>query len=440
MTIFALMAGSVLGLLLQTADGTGNNIRRTSAANLASRQVESLRRLSVAEIKALPKTVISAPVTINGVTYTVKQVTEPADKASTTNICTPPASGTSERVAFRRASVTVTWPDMGRTPPVKAQTLLALGVGSDYAATGAPAAITVAGADGKRSGLPVDLVSTSPSDIEQEETDSSGCATFIGLNLSPNYQASLNVPGNVGTNNAQLAPPGGLAVDTSSGNLFRNATAIEYAKARSLNVAMTAPSGAPIASPIALVVGRNSPTMVEFTPPTCLGVVISACMTGFPGTVKSLYPATYSVRAGGCSSSDPTLTSAVSKDITGDPATTLTADIPLGAITVTVKNLLGSPISGRVVSFTHPSSATGCTSADSYTATTSSTGAVLGVPYGNWTVTVANATASPTPSPTSTFPATPAPTASPSSTAVLSADVVVSSTTPSVSVALRVLL
>ncbi len=127
MMIFTVMAGTVLGLLITTADTTGTNIRRTTAANLASRQIDSLRKLSPLEVKALPSTVTFAPITVGNIAYTVKQIVQPAENSSIASICVPPAGGaTPAKQSFSRINVTVTWPGMGKTQPVKAETLLAL--------------------------------------------------------------------------------------------------------------------------------------------------------------------------------------------------------------------------------------------------------------------------------------------------------------------------
>ncbi len=193
------------------------------------------------------------------------------------------------------------------------------------------------------------MVNTTPADVQQNTTDDKGCATFVGLKLVPTYQASVDVPGYVSPSNKQKAPDGGLLVDTSLGGLVRGSVSIDYAKARSFSVSLATPAGATTASSIPLRIGRNSPALAEYTPPICTSTVIAACTTGLPGTVQALYPGTYVVKAGACTEVDA---SAVNVDVSGKPSVVPTASIPLGAVTVNVKDLTGAPVVGRLVKFT----------------------------------------------------------------------------------------
>lgn len=426
MVIFVVMAGSVLGLLIRISDTTGSNIRRTAAANLASRQIESLQKLGKAEIIGLPTTSTST-VTVGNILYTIKQDVTPADKDSAASICVPPGSSSPDtKVSFSRVNVSVTWAAMGRTPAVKAQTLLSLGAGTEYAVSGLPAAVTVTGPDSLLPNIPVTLVRQgTPSDTKTETTDSASCATFVGLS-SGQYDGSANVAGYVGPANLQLTPLDN-AVDTTTVSMPR--VNLTYAKARSLTVTRTVPAGATIAGGIPLRIGRNSPILAEYTLGTCPGVVIGSCTSGFPGTVQALYPATYQIKAGSCTdSSNPTK----AVDVSGDPQTVATVNLPLGAITVTVRTLLGVPVVGRTVVFAH-AAATGCSSGETYTATTNATGVVLGLPYGTWTVST---TSVPLPTPTPTPSPTPTPT--PTATVLLSKVTTVSASLDSTAVDLVV--
>jgi prepilin-type N-terminal cleavage/methylation domain-containing protein len=430
MVIFVVMAGSVLGLLVRISGTTADNIRRTAAANLASRQIESLQKLGKAEIIGLPTTSTSTA-TVGNIVYTIKQDVTPADKDSAASICVAPGSGSPDtKVSFSRVNVSVTWAAMGRTAPVKAQTLLSLGAGTEYAVSGLPAAVTVTGPDSTLPNIPVTLVRQgTPSDTKTETTDSAGCATFVGLS-SGQYDGSANSAGYVGLANLQSTPLDN-PVDTTTVSLPR--VNLTYAKARSLDVTWTAPAGATIATGIPLRIGRNSPILAEYTLGTCPGVVIGSCTSGFPGTVQALYPATYQIKAGACTdSSNPTK----AVDVSGNPLNVATVNLPLGAISVTVKNLLGVPITGRAVTFTH-AAASGCASGETYTATTGATGTVLGLPYGTWTVSTTTGPA-PAPSPTP-VPTGPTPSPTPAPTSVLSKVATVSAGADSTTVDLLVL-
>jgi prepilin-type N-terminal cleavage/methylation domain-containing protein len=384
MSIFTIMAGTVLGLLVQTARATGDNLRRTTASNLATRQIESVRNLDlINDLGALPigQTTLSPSPVVGGITYTLTQNITLADKSSSTSKCDANSGST---LAYKLVTVSVTWPNMGSIPPVRADTLKAVGIGTDMAAAlpDGYAAISANGADGDLGGIPITLTPAASQTLTQTtSTDGTGCTIFTRTPGS--YTASANTPGYVGTLNTQAVSKV-VTPNLTAGTLVQND--VTYAQARSVDVALDIPAGATVATGIPLRVGGSF--VSEATVPTCVSTPTSACTTGLPGTISNLYPDTYVVKAGACTdafSQSMALTGAAS-------AARQTATLQLGAITVSVKTLVGSTaVVGRTVTFAH---AAGCT--ESYTATTNSAGAiVLALPYGTWNVTTTTLTATP---------------------------------------------
>src|SRR5918993_228527 len=125
-TVFALVFAAVsigIGRALELNRGNRN---RSAAAYLAARQLEDVRAKAFSSA-ALGQTtcVDSAPTTGCNVPspYTVVQNVVWASPGSTTTSCDVPATSGSA-LAYKRVTVTVTWPDMGGVAPVASQTLL----------------------------------------------------------------------------------------------------------------------------------------------------------------------------------------------------------------------------------------------------------------------------------------------------------------------------
>ena len=126
-TVFALVFAAVsigIGRALEVNRGNRN---RSAAAYLAARQLEEARAKTFATV-ALGRTtcVDSAPTSTCNVPspYTVVQDVAWASPGSTTTSCDVP-SGAGAGLAYKRVTVTVTWPDMGGVALVTSQTLLA---------------------------------------------------------------------------------------------------------------------------------------------------------------------------------------------------------------------------------------------------------------------------------------------------------------------------
>jgi prepilin-type N-terminal cleavage/methylation domain-containing protein len=133
--IAALVLGG-LALLTRTTSVAGQNVRRTTAANLLSRQLELA--------KGTPATAIamgtSATTTgVGGTTYTVTQSARYVSSADGASMCDSNAG-----LLYKLVTVTITWPDMQAVKPVRGDVLRGMGIGSDGSDAGLGAlAVTV---------------------------------------------------------------------------------------------------------------------------------------------------------------------------------------------------------------------------------------------------------------------------------------------------------
>ena len=125
MAIFAVLAAVTGAVLLSALSMTSSSSRRTAAANIAARYVEEVRGMRALDIPdggaALPDA------TVGGTTYKVKRTASYVASGESVSLC----AGSGTAAAYKLVTIVVTWPDMGATQPVRADTLKALGLGVD---------------------------------------------------------------------------------------------------------------------------------------------------------------------------------------------------------------------------------------------------------------------------------------------------------------------
>lgn len=367
MTIFTVLVTVVLGLTLRTTQVAGTNHRRVEAANLASRQIESVRSLRAVDI---PDGGTTRTETVGGTTYTVKQTATylPADSSST--VCS--SSGSS--LAYKLVTVTVTWPTMGTTPAVRADTLRTLGAGSDGLddSTGT-LAVLVSGADG--SAVEDILVTLSPGGTVQM-TGIDGCVVFTGLTPGT-YAVTADTSGYVGVANLQLTSSGSAGV-TAGGiahttlTYDRSRTVILQAAGPSGSTGSTVPSGVPVMIRDSYLSGTNLPTCA---------IPVQNCLPAFPGTARNLYPAVYDVWTGTCADAG----TATSIDLGPAASSGSTAMVAMGEASVDVQ-VLGVSTPGRTIDISHVADGS-CASGEHYTLPNGSQVGGVGIllPFGEWT-------------------------------------------------------
>jgi type II secretory pathway pseudopilin PulG len=383
-TVFALVFAAVsigIGRALEVNRGNRN---RSAAAYLAARQLEEARAKAFTTV-ALGRTtcVYSAPTSTCNVPspYTVVQDVAWASPGSTSTSCDVP-TGAGTGLAYKRVTVTVTWPDMGGVAPVTSQTLLT------------PPSGTFDPDDGhilvqafNRDALPLagQTVSITGPQTASQTTTTDGCAFFPYLDPGT-YTATLNGTGYVDRQGNQ---PATQTVGVTASQISR--LQFDYDRAATLSVGLVAPSGAVIPTGtygIAMTVANSNLTVgTESFQQSSTG-------SGITRTITPLFPyaSGYEVWAGDCADADPAAYSGGSRGavLASNPAATTSGSAALDAVDVTVRrtSVTGTLQSGATVSAIH-AAGTGCTAGETLTTTTTTnlSGQLrLALPYGTWTI------------------------------------------------------
>jgi prepilin-type N-terminal cleavage/methylation domain-containing protein len=383
-TVFALVFAAVsigIGRALEVNRGNRN---RSAAAYLAARQLEEARAKTFATV-ALGRTtcVYSAPTSTCNVPspYTVVQDVAWASPGSTTTSCDVP-SGAGAGLAYKRVTVTVTWPDMGGVAPVTSQTLLA------------PPSGTFDPTDGhilvqafNRDALPLagQTVSLAGPETASQTTTTDGCAFFAYLDPGT-YTATLSGTGYVDRQGNQ---PATQTVAVTASQISR--LQFDYDRAATLSVGLVAPSGAVIPTGtygIAMTVANSNLTVGTKS------YQQAATGSGTTRTITPLFPyaSGYQVWTGDCADADPAAHSGGSRGavLASNPAATTSGSAALDAVDVTVRrtSVTGTLQSGATVSAIH-AAGTGCTAGETLTTTTTTNASGqlrLALPYGTWTI------------------------------------------------------
>jgi prepilin-type N-terminal cleavage/methylation domain-containing protein len=381
-TVFALVFAAVsigIGRALELNRGNRN---RSAAAYLAAQQLEEVRAQPFSAV-ALGTT--TCPYTTSSCNvpapYTVTQNVVWASPGSTTTSCDVPTAG-GAGLAYKRVTVTVTWPDMGGVAPVTSQTLLTPPAGTYDPNDGH---ILVQAFD--RDALPLagQTVSLSGPETASQPTTSDGCAFFPYLDPGT-YTATLSTSGYVDRQGGQ---PATQTVGVTASQISR--VQFDYDQAATLSVGLVAPSGSVIPTGtygIAMTVANSNLTVGYKS------YQQSATGSGTTRTITPLFPyaSGYQVWAGDCADADPAAHPGGSRGavLASDPGATTSGSVTLDAVDVTVRwsTLLGLPVTNAAITATH-SAGTGCTSGSTLTTTTrtNASGQLrLALPYGRWTI------------------------------------------------------
>jgi prepilin-type N-terminal cleavage/methylation domain-containing protein len=367
LVVFVVISVSVLSMLLSATSSARTTTRTSVAAALAARQIESVRGQRAVDIT---DGAVTRYETVSGVRYTIVQSAVYVAADSSTDLC----SGGSGRLANKLVTVTVTWAGIGRTPPVRAETLRALGVGAD-GLSGANAAVAVAvrtALDTPVSGVDVTI---GPSGAVQT-TGADGCVVFAGLSAGT-YTVAPSGAGYVDPVNDPA--PAGTSVTATAGGVTR--VSVLYDVARSVATTVDGPAGYQ-APATGLPLTLRSSSLSTRTLPACAGAT-TGCAEGTPPTVTGVYPAVYTLWWGACL--DAATGSTV--DLTADPAPS-SAAVVAGSALVDVR-VLGVSTAGRTVTATHAADAAGgggCPSGETYPLPATAVGGVgVLLPFGAWT-------------------------------------------------------
>ncbi len=202
MALLGILLTAGVGMLVQTTSVAAQNLRRTTAANLLTRQLELARGARPAD---LAEGITTSPAMVGGTTYTVTQETRYVSSSDGASLC----DGGSGSLLYKLVTVRVTWPDMQAVAPVRGDTLRALGVGTD-AASNALGVLAVRVVDVAGNPVAAASVGIFPTGTTKT-TDSSGCVVFLGLPPA-GYETWASSPGSTasGYAPARTVPAGSV--------------------------------------------------------------------------------------------------------------------------------------------------------------------------------------------------------------------------------------
>ena len=378
-TIFALVFAAVsigIGRALEVNRGNRN---RSAAAYLAARQLEEVRASSFSSVALGRTTCVYTTTSCNlPAPYTVVQDVAWASPGTTSTACDVPATSGSS-LAYKRVTITVTWPDMGSVAPVTSQTLL-----TPPGGTYDPNDVHILIQAFDRDALPLagKTVSITGPESASQVTTSDGCAFFAYLDPGT-YTATFSISGFVDRQGNQ---PATQSVGVTASQITK--VQFDYDEAATLSVGLVIPPAATLPSGIAMTVANSNLTVGTKS--------FSQAVTG-SGTTRTItplfpYASGYQVWAGDCADADPATWTGGSRGavLASNPAGTTTGSANLDAVDVTVRfiTVLGLPVPNATITATH-AAGTGCTSGNSLTTTTrtDATGKLrLALPYGTWTI------------------------------------------------------
>lgn len=372
MVMFSIVATMSVALLLRIGSVNRNASQRTTATNLANEQIESIRNTAAGNI---PDGGISRVVTEGSTTYTIRQTANYLSANSNVSIC----SGSGSALAYKLVTVTVRWPNMGVTKPVRVDTLKTLGIGADVVDSAKGAlALSIMGARGAPSdGV---IVTLTPGGIVRT-TGEDGCAVYAGL-APGTYVATVNMPGWTAQQNTQAVSVGSLGV--TAGQVARGT--VLYDKASVAKLTPDVPTGFTLATGIRFM--YSSAYFTGRAIPTCGSVAAGQGCIAADGTVSTLFPTVFDVWLGTCSDARVPR----SLDAESTPSASV---LDTGLAQVSAVDGAGVPQAGRQLYAVHaPETVTGagtaCSTGESYalpiTASSSGlTGTRVALPLGTWT-------------------------------------------------------
>jgi prepilin-type N-terminal cleavage/methylation domain-containing protein len=311
--ILALAVTVLAGLMTKTLGLAQSNTQRTTAANLATQQVEKLQTMRALDIPDGRITI--GPITVGGTPYTIfqssKYVTVDGSACSGT---------TSSDLTSKVVTLRVTWPNMGNVKSVRSATIRALGTGSnDLSSTTGAAAVAVQNAMGDgTAGIAVTLLTAPGGTVVGTQTSGDdGCVVFAGLPPG-NYTASANTAGYVNLDGVQATAGAAFGVTAST----VTKAVLPYDLLGGLDVRPTSPNGAyavPNGIGVTLTTSIWSPSQNRVYT-QCVGAAVQGCVSGSSDRLAaSLFPASYGAWAGTCA--DETAAAAAAGTTTLQPVT-----------------------------------------------------------------------------------------------------------------------
>ncbi len=394
LTILALVSGGFAYGLSLAMSVTREDRARIQAANLAARELESLRN-EFSSSKSAPLTlaansevvnphplgegVSGEPLILDGRAFTVVRTVEWLPAGTGTSPCD---GGTAVTYPSLGANVRVSWSEAGQTRDVESNTVLTPPKGTLASIEGFVAA-KVTGADGQGvAALPVDL--SGPGGSQTRVTAADGCAVFA-VTTPGSYDVTLDEDGYISFDGQRVVAKSASVTEGSIQVL-----PFSYDKAATLELVLS------IEGDVGANFGLPSPppavTLFNASLPNMGTLVVDSGRT----TVADLwpYPDGYSLWTGVCASNDPAATGGIrSEPIAPDPGETETARALLAPLEVTFTDLDDNPIEGLVVNATRyvpenaPVESSACEAQAFTLGDTNEQGIVRSsLPYGQWTI------------------------------------------------------
>lgn len=372
MMVFVVFSVVAASYLINTLRVDQSNTQRVVAANLAAQQIELVRGTATLSLPDGASQVTPSP-QVAGTTYVVRQQVRFVTGAAGDSVC----AGTGSTLAYKLVTVNVSWDGMGSVKPVRADTLRALGLGTNQAdVRKGTAAIAVVDAGGQPvSGVTVAVGATS------RVTDTDGCAVFPNLDPGTTYTATLSAAGYVGR---QGEPSLTTTFSVTAGQVTRTPP-LSYAPAGSLAVTLSSPAG--YLPPPTLGVTLDSSVLTPTTArsfPECPTAAPQSCVSGTPRTARALFPAVYAAWAGSCADARPTSPPAVAVASGPTPGSVTAA---LGALQLTLSTTTQSSLAGATLYAYHRLAAGSCNGGESWPMQVASAAERrLALPPGTWDV------------------------------------------------------
>ncbi len=404
MTVFAILLGAVAYSSGTLMGLTRRNLDRSVAANLASQEIDRVRKVVTAN-PVITQGTTTQQQTVGGVPYRVKTSLAYTAVSGNGSLCGAQSGSTTKVIAV---NVRVEWPPYGARDASTATTEVAPAPGTDATTTRGAIPVTVLDeSGGALQGATVTVTGATGSPVLLS-TDQQGCAYF--LMAAGSYSVTATRSGYVDRND-NPTPMKGFALP-AAGTMPQQ---FELARAGTFAVSFDSPRGGEVPSGLAF-----SLAYWKYAAPGYL----SFASTGTSTQVGPLFPDGHQVWAGQCTDADPA-TWGVQRPsaLAVVQGASTPAVATLAALDVAVVDSGGAPVTGATLSVVHDdswgacASALGTPAALEFSATDASGVAHLALPFGHWRITATSPTAttgsttfalSPTALDTTAYPAPPA--------------------------------
>jgi prepilin-type N-terminal cleavage/methylation domain-containing protein len=383
--IFALIAMAATSGFITEIAMENKSRNRVAAAGLAASEIDNARSVAPSSL------VVGSTgydTWVGKLKYHVQRDVAYVPLNSTQGACDGGANNGAQ-VKVYRVDAVVTWPKMGNTPAVRAETQIS--PEADQAATQYNIGIKVL--DEFNTGVnakPVTL--TGPMGTLVSNSTSDGCAFFVDLDAGT-YTATINTAGWVDN---QLNSIATAVVTVPSGTGTTVTSPLNYTPSAILNLTMPGDATHPLPANVPVTI--SNPSLV---PQTRKAAGTGAVRTIGPTTPFGLFPyaAGYQAWLGSCADADPegsSVTAPIGPYYPGmlrDPAYTVTAGnttsgtLDGDAVELLFKNGANAPVPGVTVTAKHLADSV-CPAVSYVLNGTSDASGFIGatLPYGKWTL------------------------------------------------------